>query len=241
MFARIVGSVARHESEHKAERLRRQREQAAHAGKYQGGRRAFGYEKNGLVVVESEAALIRGAAASVIAGETLRRIVNDWNDRGISTCNGKRWRISTLRVMLLGPRLVGLRVHRGAIVAEAEWPAILNRETWGKVRTILGDPRRRQGSHPTHLLSGLLRCGLCDHKLHASRKINAARRYSCNLTSANANCGRIAIAAEPVEQIISEAVLVYIQSGVITRALRMPKQSGGDDGNPPAAYERKFD
>ena len=83
MNARIVGAVARHESEHKSERIRAQREQLALAGGFQGGRRPFGYTADGLTVVEAEAALIREAAERVLAGETLREIATDWNDRKI--------------------------------------------------------------------------------------------------------------------------------------------------------------
>jgi DNA invertase Pin-like site-specific DNA recombinase len=240
MSARIVGAVARHECEHKGERLRRQRKQAAHAGKYHGGQRAFGYEKNGLSVVEAEAALLREGAARVIGGESLSRIVTDWNDRGLPTCFGKQWRITTLRKTLSGPRVAGLRVHLGAIVAEAQWPAILDRETWDKVRTVLGDPRRRQGSHPAHLLSGLLRCELCGHTLYASRRINGARQYVCSATPGNENCGRIVIAAERIERIISEAVLVYIKSDAISNSLRTTKHAKSDHGNSSAERERKL-
>jgi site-specific DNA recombinase len=74
MTARVVGAVARAESEHKSERIRRQREQAAAAGRFHGGRRSFGYEADGVTVVEAEAVLIREAASRFLAGESLRAI-----------------------------------------------------------------------------------------------------------------------------------------------------------------------
>ncbi|MDQ4130371.1 MAG: recombinase family protein, partial [Actinomycetota bacterium] len=53
--ARIMGAVARQESEKKSERLRRQREQLAHKGLPHPGRRSFGFEEGRKEVRESEA------------------------------------------------------------------------------------------------------------------------------------------------------------------------------------------
>ena len=66
--ARIMGAVARQESEKKSERLKRQREQAALAGRPHPGPRAFGFDDGNVVPRSSEAALIQNAAADVLAG-----------------------------------------------------------------------------------------------------------------------------------------------------------------------------
>jgi DNA invertase Pin-like site-specific DNA recombinase len=58
MTARVVGAVARHESEQKSERIKRQREQAALHGRPAGGRRPFGYEPDGMEIRRSEARLV---------------------------------------------------------------------------------------------------------------------------------------------------------------------------------------
>ena len=243
MTARIVGAVARHESEHKAERLRRQREQAATAGTYHGGRRPFAYAKDGVSVVDDEAALVREGAVRVLAGESLRKIADDWNGRGIASSSGKAWQITTLRSMLAGPRLAGLRVHRGEIVGDAEWEPIIDRETFEKLRLILGDPRRRQsGRTPTHLLSGLVRCGRCGQVLHASRRSDGARRYACNVKPGHDNCGRVAISADPLERLITESILYRISAPAVAKAMRRkPNKNRTDNGSIVAECERKLD
>ena len=50
MTARITGAVARHESEQKGERVKRQKQQAQADGKYLGGRRPFGYAPDGITL-----------------------------------------------------------------------------------------------------------------------------------------------------------------------------------------------
>lgn len=243
MTARIVGAVARHESEHKAERIRRQREQAARAGSFHGGRRPFGYARDGVTVVGVEADLIRDAAARVLGGESIRRIADDWNERKIPTTSGGTWQITSIRSMLAGPRLAGLRVHRGDVVGDAEWPAILDRTTFEKVCLILGDPRRRQGgATPVHLLSSLLRCGRCGGVMHASRRTDGARRYICNRKPGEDRCGRVAVTAEPVERLVTEAVLYAIESPAVNKAMRRkPTKIGPDHAGIISACEQQLD
>lgn len=231
MVARIVGAVARGESERKADRIGRQREQAARSGKYHGGRRPFGYERGGVVVNETEAELVREAVGRVLAGESMRVLADDWNARSIPTSSGGRWKITTLRTMLAGPRLAGLRVHQGDVIGDAVWPAIIDRETFERVRAVLGDPRRHQrGRPPAFLLSSLLRCGRCGEIMHAgTRAHDGARRWVCNKQPGKEACGRVAIVAAPLEELITEAVLYRVSSPRVERAMRKPKRTAGPD------------
>lgn len=244
MTARVVGAVSRHESEHKAERLRRQREQAARVGAYHGGRRPFGYQRGGVVIDEDEAEFVREAAARVLEGESLRRIADDWNGRAIATSSGGRWMITSLRSMLAGPRIAGLRVHHGEIVGDAVWPPIVDRETFERLRSVLGDPRRRQrGRPPLFLLSSFVRCGLCGETMHAGTRPDGARRWACNKRPGGDACGRIAIIGESpravdpdpdadpkdLEDLVTAAVLYRLRSPSVTRAMRKPKRTTGPD------------
>jgi DNA invertase Pin-like site-specific DNA recombinase len=226
-LARIMGTMARQESEKKSERQQRQRKQAAQLGKYQGGRRPYGYESDGVTVQESEAKLIREAARRIIAGEAVRTIAIDWNDRGIPTSSGKRWLVTSIRTMMTGPRLAGLRVHHGEVVGDAEWPAILDRKTYERVRAILGDPRRHQPGRPAaHLLAGLLRCAKCGAKMNSGRRPNGDRRYMC--PPEPSGCGRTAITADALEELIVDAVLNRIDNPKMSRQLAKPKRKKDD-------------
>jgi DNA invertase Pin-like site-specific DNA recombinase len=252
MTARIVGAVAKHESEHKAERTGRQREQAARAGKYHGGRRPYGYEADGKTIREPEAELIRDGAERILAGQSLRRIADDWNEHRIPTSSGRQWTITTMRTMFAGPRLAGLRVHRGEIVGDATWPAILDRETFEKLQLILGDPRRRQNcARPTYLLTGMLRCGRCGMVMHASYTAEGRLRYACNVKPGRDACGRVAISAElasdpdrgfdSLDELITEAALYRITSPAVASAMSKPKKKGPDHVRAIAECERQLE
>jgi site-specific DNA recombinase len=173
------------EVEKTSRRLRRQRLQAAELGELNtGGRRRFGFVGSGKqrvslarALAEQEAA--REAAARVIEGDSLRGIVNDWNERGIKTSTGGKWNTRSLRQMLLSPAIAGLRIHHGKLQAEPakvkvgpkQWEPvapILDRETWEQVRAILTDPSRTTtvgGGQPKYLLIGMVWCGVCGARL----------------------------------------------------------------------------
>jgi DNA invertase Pin-like site-specific DNA recombinase len=244
MTARIVGDVARHESELKSERLRSQRAQAAVKGRpHVGGRRAYGYDvprdKHGnpkgtgeLVVVEREAAMIREAVARFLAGETLRSLARDWNERGVPSASGGRWTVPSLRTMLAGPHLAGLRVHHGEVIGDSAAPAVISRDDHDQLRALLGNPRTRtRGRPPTSLLGGLLYCARCGGKLHHSRRITGQRRYVCNVTPGSGEgCGGVAIQAEPLEERVTGAVRHALASPQMRQALaRAHTRKKGDD------------
>jgi site-specific DNA recombinase len=90
MLARMLGAAARHEAEHKAERHRRAGLQKARAGKPHraGNRRSYGYQPDGITVIADEACIIAEAAARALAGESMRSIAADLNDRAVPTVTG---------------------------------------------------------------------------------------------------------------------------------------------------------
>ena len=175
MTARILGSVARGESEHKSDRVRRALEQRARLGSSH-GRVAYGWTRSVLpdgtkaeTANAPQAALVRDLSHRIVQGESLRGIVADLNARGVPSPMGKPWGKTMLKHLVTRERNVGLRVHHGEVVGQGDWPAILDRGLWEQVRAILADPGRRTstGSTATHLLSGIAVCGVCAGKMRA--------------------------------------------------------------------------
>lgn len=164
MTARIVGNVARGESEHKSERIVRAHQQGAERGTWRGGARPFGYAPGAVELDEGEATMIRNACRDVIEGRPLGAIIREWNDRGVTSTTGKPWSYATLRQVLLRPRNYGASTYRGEVVKEGAWAAIVDETTWRSVRAILSDPARRLSTSNVGrwLLPGLARCGKCE-------------------------------------------------------------------------------
>lgn len=138
LTADILGSVALHEIDQKGDRQRRATLQAAEQGRRAGGRRPFGYEADGMTVLDAEASALRDAYEAVLTGVPLGRIAATWNERGLRTpqrgyvhnCGGtcpstvrpracpqrglgdhSPWKAPTVRSTLMNPRNAGLRSH----------------------------------------------------------------------------------------------------------------------------------
>lgn len=146
MYLRIKAAVARHEVERKGKRQRDAAAQAASQGRRFGGRRAFGYDQDGMREVAQEADAVRWAYGALLAGVSLGGIAKEWNERGLvktqgaythgcadSPCQDETparncpqgvpprnpWDRLGVRSVLMNPRNAGLRAHVTAEVRAA--------------------------------------------------------------------------------------------------------------------------
>jgi site-specific DNA recombinase len=220
-MARILGAVARKESDDKSRRIRRKAQELAVAGKVAGGgSRPFGYEADKVTVRESEAVVIRECATRLLAGESIRSMCLDLNARGVQTVLGREWKTQTLRAILMSARISGQREHHGEIVAEAEWPAIITATETARIRALLSDPARRTNrTARRYLLVRLLRCAQCGEALVSRPTAEGTRRYVCATGPNHSGCGRTFIKADELELFITEAVLYRLDSPELAAAL----------------------
>jgi len=218
MFARIKGAVARGEVERKSARQKAANDQRAEQGRPFMSRRAFGYAKGGLEVVESEAAEFRRAVDELLAGASLRSIVRGLRERGVTTTAGNPWQPTELRRLLQNPRHAGLLVHRGVVVGPGNWPAIIDEDTHRGVVAVLSDPARSKAGRPRrYLLTGLAHCGVCGGGIYGVTEPRGPLYY-CETRR------HVARRAEAIDELVQ---------GVIVARLALPDASEafarGDD------------
>jgi site-specific DNA recombinase len=216
---RMLGSIARYESEHKAQRLQLKHEELARDGKPHGGQRAFGFAKDGVTHDPAEAEVIREAAERLISGEPTYAILRDWHERGITSPRGFRWHSTSFRHVMTSARIAGQRVYRGEVVGPATWAPIIDRSTWEQVKAVFADPdrRRKQGAPRRYLLTGLgLHCGRegCGMPLVARPAVKAdgrsVRQYVCSGPPRGRGCGKLTQYAEPLELYVAERMLDWL-------------------------------
>lgn len=160
LMARLKGSVAAHEIEHKRARQLRAAKQKAESGLPQ-WRRAFGYAGDSREPDPVTAPLVREAYAGLLAGGSISDIARTWNSAGAWGLNGKPWSASTVSLFLRKPRNAGLRAHHGEIVGKGTWPPLVDEQTWRAAQAMLNAPGRAPGRKTVrkHLLTGVLQCG----------------------------------------------------------------------------------
>jgi site-specific DNA recombinase len=200
LVARQLGSVARYESEHKAERVRRASEQNAATGRPH-GRSAYGWTREidpadprrmRDVVDPFEASVVQEIADRIILGDSLRQITGDLNERKVPAPAAKPgepwkpWGKQMARHVVARERNAGLRVHHAQVVGDGTWEPILDPGRWQQVRAVLGDPTRKTAtsSAAVHLLSGLARCGVCGGPIRAGQN-RSTRRIAAPIVPAS--------------------------------------------------------
>jgi DNA invertase Pin-like site-specific DNA recombinase len=221
LMARIKGAFAAKESDDKSRRIRRKALELARDGKVGGGgTRPFGFEADRKTIRASEAAIVIEVAGRVLAGESVRSVCFDLNERGIRTVTGKPWSPQVMRRMLKSGRISGRREHRGELIADAEWPGIISKRDGDRLRAILSDPARRTNERARrYLLAGMLRCGRCGSRLVSRPRDDGRRRYVCAKRPDSDACGHLAVVADELEELVTEAVLTTVEGPELGRAL----------------------
>ncbi|WP_432135178.1 recombinase family protein [Streptomyces sp. bgisy154] len=231
MTARILGAVARQESEHKGHRVARARRQKAIAGEWVGGIRPFGWgmptgrlakkvdrktgeeveepELDMMKAVPEEAEALRYWTDTMLSGGSIKSLVKWCADKGVTTTRGNPVTHTDMRDMLLRPRNAGIAVYRGEEVGRGKWEPIVDEAKYRAVVAILKDPARRTtpGATPKWLGSLLYRCGRggCPHFVYVTQ--SGGRRYpSYRCQSAHGGGRRAEIVDQYVEDTIIERV-----------------------------------
>jgi DNA invertase Pin-like site-specific DNA recombinase len=228
MTARILGAVARQESEHKGERVARARRQKALAGEWMGGIRPFGWglptgqmlkkidrqtgeeveepELDMLKAVPEEAEALRYWTDQMLSGASIRSLVKWCADKGILTTRGNPITHTDMRDMLMRPRNAGIAVYRGEEVGRGKWEPIVDEAKYRAVVAILKDPSRTTtpGAQPKWLGSLLYRCGRgeCPHFVYVTQ--SGGRAYPSYRCQTGHGGGR---RAEIVDQYVEDVIV----------------------------------
>lgn len=165
------GVDSAYESEKTRERVLRDMRANAEQGRPH-GKLLYGYRRTydargnfvSQDVDEDQAAIVLDAAKRVEARESLYEIANDYNGRGIPAPRGGSWDPTQIKRLCVNPAYIGKRVHRGEIIGDGVWPAILSESLYWTAHAILTDPARNNVRDRSikHLLSGIAKCGVCE-------------------------------------------------------------------------------
>src|ERR1017187_3044844 len=124
LAARILVAVAKAEQERKAERQKLANEAAAVNGKPRlGTPRPFGYCDDHVTRHPQEGAAVEEACKALLGGGTLSGIRRERAGAGLRPAQSKtgRWSRTSIRTILLNPRIAGLSAYRGEIVGQGQW------------------------------------------------------------------------------------------------------------------------
>ncbi|MEU8589423.1 recombinase family protein [Streptomyces sp. NPDC048664] len=228
MTARILGAVARQESEHKGARVARKRQQKAKAGEWGGGIRPFGWgvstsemrkkidKATGEEVmvpvldmdkaVPEEAAAVKYGTELLLSGGSIQGFAKWLKDKGITSTQGNVIRPTDTRLLLLRPRNAGIAVYQGQEIGHGSWEPLVTEAQFRGVVALLNNPSRTsaRGSKPKWLGSLLYGCGVKD----CTEKVKCGRAGSSQKPSYRCVTGHGGSRqAEKVDKYISDVIV----------------------------------
>ena len=182
------------------------------------GRLLFGYRRVrddrtgrpvGQVPNEEQAAVVRRVFAEYNAGSSRQDIANGLNAEGIKTGTDKDWSPRRIGDLLRNIAYAGRRIHNGEDFAKADWDPLVDMETFLTAR------RRRQaaGANSTRatkearLLSGVIRCGVCNAKMYSGAQSAKGHAYRC---SGDSRC--VQRSGVPCDELVTAALLERLGS-----------------------------
>jgi len=207
---RIEIAHACRSSDDTSRRLKDQKQERAESG-LPNGARAFGYSRDGLKIIEREAAVVREIFERFLKGETPYSIAVDLNRRGIATAKGKAWTEAAVRRQLRNRHVAGICWHNGQEVAAGKWPAIIPRAQWDfaqellTFRSVAEHKKRASIRQPrAYILRGLVVCGNCGTSMAGCSGI----LYRCSRANRQdgQKCSR-SMRAEPLETFVEDAAI----------------------------------
>lgn len=215
--ARILAANDAGEAEDISERVIRSKAQAREQGKFPGGRRPFGFEPDGVTHRQAEADAIADAIPRALAGEPLRSIYTEWNERGFRTTTGQKWEGTHFRRMLARPRNAGLigvrRDSTTRVDGPAEWKPIVDREMWEAFIALIDDPSRAKnvGNWSLRLVGSFLyrcECGELVKSGGNTKGVDGTPRYRCR-------ADHMSRLAAPVDEVVHRTVeKILLKKGV---------------------------
>lgn len=192
-----------------SEKVNRGMRQRAAQCKYNGGPLAFGYatDEDGYYILDPIAApIVKEIFERYVVGENCKDIMQDLNDRGIKTRNGKPFGKNSLQNILRNERYKGIYIYADMRFPDGI-PRIISDELFEEVQAILGEKKR--GHRPAtedYILSGKLYCGHCKDQMSGtsgtSKTGKIHRYYKC--TNSPKNCDKRNVRKEFIEPLVVE-------------------------------------
>ena len=224
LHARLLGSVAAHESEKKSERIKaRARQRATVERRTVASNKPFGWRfidgnGGGLEPDPVKAPALAQAYRDVLDGLSLYAA----HKRLSAIVDVGKMTSGTLGTILRNPRNGGYASYKGEITGEAaDGQRIVDADTFDRVAAILSDPSRRTSpGRPTNtMLGGILVCGVCGGPMSASKRQSRGVKVAVYICSRNKHMTRRrALIDPPILSMAADVLAALGARGLLAQA-----------------------
>lgn len=213
-----------------------------------GGKGCLGYDivNKKYVINEKEAEAVKLIFSMYADGYGYNMIIDKLNSLGYKTKAGRPFGKNSLYSILSNEKYIGtftfnkiarsssrgkrnshkLKPSDEIIQMENGMPAIISKSVWNRVQSVRKvNPKGRSGCKYFYLLSGLIYCGECGHKLHGNPRNTGNGgpiyvTYRCNNRDNNRSCFCKEIRREYVESFVLEELFQHFSNPNILSTIK---------------------
>ncbi|MGE7650545.1 recombinase family protein [Peribacillus frigoritolerans] len=170
LFITLVAALAQWERENLAERVRFGIEQMIDDGKKPGGHSAFGYHFDkdfNCKIIEEEAKIVNMIYQWYADGIGYHTIAKKLNKLEVKPRIAKQWNPNSIRDILMNDMYIGT-YRWGIKIREKNHTPIISEVLFKKVSNLLGTKSVRSSRHGKNILTGIAKCGYCEHPVSAN-------------------------------------------------------------------------
>ena len=207
----VMIGLAEYYSAELSQKIRRGLHENRTKGLYSGGFIPFGYtvKDRKVYVDEDKAEIVRFIFKQYAAGFTVKNIVYDLNEKGL-TKNGKPFALTTVYDILRLEKYIGICRYSDGIYTNI-YPQIVPTELFNEVQMILANNKKGSSSTKADfLLKGKLICGLCGANMQGESGTSKSGKvkyyYKCGKRKKFNTCKKAALPKEQLENLIVKII-----------------------------------
>ena len=224
----MLEGMAEYYSAELSEKVRRGQTENALKGVNNGGWIPFGYvqtKDKHLAVDPMTAPYIREIFNRYAKGDTIRKIMDDLNARGIKPLHSGKFTYSTLDVLLKNRKYIGEYKYRDVIIPNGV-PAIIEEDVFNRVQVCREKNKRAPAAAKAdehYFLTTKLFCGKCGQMMvgesGTSRNGNMHRYYKCLNAKRKKGCDLKAVKKDWIETLVVEQTKKIVMDSTLMHCI----------------------
>ena len=238
----VLEGMAEYYSANLAREVMKGMKESAYQCKFLGGKILYGYKviDGKYAIDENEAPTVRKIFTMFAGGATYSQIIAELDKKHMTNRRGDSFKATALHEMLRNERYTGVYIFNQGVkgkprqLKEQEqiisvpggMPAIIGQDIWARCVTRREENARRRQQRdgsPAALLTGLLYCSRCDHKMHVTT-IRSQRGYvNSYYRCGNKECDMPKLLVSRADNAVAELLMERVYS--VDGARELAKQT----------------
>lgn len=215
----VLEGMAEYYSLDLSEKIHRGQKENALKCQNNGGHIPLGYQLNKetkrLEINPTTAPIVQEVYRRYADGDTIRDIVRDLNERGLTTTRGKKFTYSAFNILLQNRKYIGEYKYQDVVIPGGI-PAIVPEDVFNRVQARMEKNKHRPAAakaKESYLLTTKLFCGKCGKIMFGESGQHGGkiyRYYKCASAKKKTGCTKKAVKKDWIENLVVQQTMLVV-------------------------------